>query len=124
MDEKKIPPMIWVMLDESIPQGTHEFADSVNNGPWGSALTTEFIPYLERKYRMDARTSGRVFKRPLERRLGYAAAPDQLSAGVWWHVVHFARPERLSRFYGCRSLCSSRKRLPEAGRLAGPDHPG
>jgi len=59
MDEKKIPPMIWVMLDESIPQGTHEFADSVNNGPWGSALTTEFIPYLERKYRMDARTSGR-----------------------------------------------------------------
>ncbi len=59
MDDKKMPPMIWVMLDESIPQGTHEFADSVNNGPWGSALTTEFVPYLERKYRMDARVSGR-----------------------------------------------------------------
>lgn len=55
----KMPPMIWVMLDESIPQGTHEFADSVNNGPWGTALTTEFIPYLESKYRMDAKTSGR-----------------------------------------------------------------
>jgi len=55
----KIPPMIWVMLDESIPQGTHEFADSVNNGPWGTALTREFIPYLEHKYRMDARTNGR-----------------------------------------------------------------
>jgi S-formylglutathione hydrolase FrmB len=51
--------MIWVMLDESIPQGTHEFADSVNNGPWGAALTTEFVPYLERKYAMDARQSGR-----------------------------------------------------------------
>jgi enterochelin esterase-like enzyme len=59
MKEGKMPPMIWVMLDESIPQGTHEFADSVNNGPWGAALTSEFIPYLERKYRMDARRNGR-----------------------------------------------------------------
>jgi len=49
-----------VMLDESIPEGTHEFADSVNNGPWGTALTTEFIPYLEARYRMDARPSSRL----------------------------------------------------------------
>jgi enterochelin esterase-like enzyme len=59
MADGKMPPMIWVMLDESIPEGTHEFADSVNNGPWGAALTTEFIPYLESKYRMDARTTSR-----------------------------------------------------------------
>jgi hypothetical protein len=59
MTEGKMPPMIWVMMDESCPQGTHEFADSVNNGPWGAALTTEFIPYLEHKYRMDARSNGR-----------------------------------------------------------------
>lgn len=55
----KIPPMIWLMLDESLPTGTHEFADSVNNGPWGTALTTEFIPWIEAKYRMDARARGR-----------------------------------------------------------------
>ena len=55
-----MPPMIWVMLDESIPQGTHEFADSVNNGPWGAALTTEFIPHLEQKFRMDAKPTGRL----------------------------------------------------------------
>ena len=60
MKAGKMPPMIWVMLDESIPQGTHEFADSVNNGPWGTALTTEFIPRLEQKYRMDAKPSGRL----------------------------------------------------------------
>ena len=48
----KMPPMIWVMLDESLPTGTHEFADSVNNGPWGSALTREYIPWLESHYRM------------------------------------------------------------------------
>jgi hypothetical protein len=60
MADGKMPPMIWVMLDESIEEGTHEFADSVNNGPWGAALTREFIPYLEKKYRMDARPTGRL----------------------------------------------------------------
>jgi S-formylglutathione hydrolase FrmB len=59
MVDGKMPAMIWVMMDESIPQGTHEFADSVNNGPWGTALTKEFVPYLEHKYRMDARRNGR-----------------------------------------------------------------
>jgi hypothetical protein len=58
----KMPPMIWVMLDESLPTGTHEFADSVNNGPWGEALTREFIPYLEAKYRMEAKPSGRFLQ--------------------------------------------------------------
>lgn len=59
MEDGQLPPMIWVLLDESCPGGTHEFADSVNNGPWGHALTTELIPHLERKYRMDATPSGR-----------------------------------------------------------------
>jgi S-formylglutathione hydrolase FrmB len=59
MVEHKAPPMICVMLDESLLEGTHEFADSVNDGPWGSALTKEFIPWLESKYRMDARPNSR-----------------------------------------------------------------
>jgi len=59
MEDKKIPEMIWVMLLQASPTGTHEFADSVNNGPWGKALTMELIPHLEKKYRMDARPNGR-----------------------------------------------------------------
>ncbi|MBN8736278.1 MAG: enterochelin esterase [Xanthomonadales bacterium] len=59
MADGKMPPMIWVFLDEHTATGTHEFADSVNNGPWGTALTTEVIPYLESHYRMDAKASGR-----------------------------------------------------------------
>jgi len=59
MLQKKMPEMIWVLLDESSPTGTHEFADGVNNGPWGTALTTELIPSIEAQYRMDARASGR-----------------------------------------------------------------
>jgi S-formylglutathione hydrolase FrmB len=62
MVKKKMPEMIWVLLDESSPTGTHEFADSVNNGPWGTALTTELIPYLERTYRMDATARGRFLQ--------------------------------------------------------------
>jgi len=54
-----MPPMIWVYLDESSPRGTHEFADSVNNGPWGQALTTEFIPWIEKHYAMDGKPSSR-----------------------------------------------------------------
>ncbi len=59
MGEGSMPPMIWVFLDESSATGTHEFADSVNNGPWGRALTTELIPSLEARYRMDGKASGR-----------------------------------------------------------------
>jgi len=62
MKRGKMPEMIWVLLDESSPTGTHEFADGVNNGPWGEALTTELIPSLEATYRMDARTSGRFLQ--------------------------------------------------------------
>lgn len=59
MRDGRLPPMIWVLLDESSATGTHEFADSVNNGPWGEALTAELMPHLEAKYRMDGQASGR-----------------------------------------------------------------
>ncbi len=55
----RTPPMIWVFLDYSGPWGANEFADSVNNGPWGKAFAEELIPDLERHYRMDARPNGR-----------------------------------------------------------------
>ncbi|QHG85693.1 MULTISPECIES: alpha/beta hydrolase [Xanthomonas] len=59
MADRQMPPMIWVFLDQATPTGTHEFADSVNNGPWGTALTEELIPALERQYMMDGKASGR-----------------------------------------------------------------
>jgi hypothetical protein len=62
MKRGSMPEMIWVLLDESSPTGTHEFADGVNNGPWGTALTEELIPRLETTYRMDARASGRFLQ--------------------------------------------------------------
>ena len=41
---------IVVGLDPDCPTGYCAFADSANNGPWGSALTQELIPYIEQKY--------------------------------------------------------------------------
>lgn len=59
MARGEMPPMIWVIPNMSGPAGPTEFADSVNNGPWGTAFTTELVPYLDRTYRTDARASSR-----------------------------------------------------------------
>jgi len=44
-------PVIWVFLDGNCPLGHSVYANSENNGPWGDALTKEFIPALEKQYR-------------------------------------------------------------------------
>lgn len=62
MERHERPEMIYVLLDQSCPFGTHEFANSANNGPWGDALVKELIPALERKYRMDRKPSGRLLQ--------------------------------------------------------------
>ncbi|HUK86394.1 MAG TPA: alpha/beta hydrolase-fold protein [Terriglobales bacterium] len=54
------PEMIYVFLDGQCPLGHHEFADSVNNGPWGESLVREFIPYLEKQFHMDGVARGRL----------------------------------------------------------------
>ena len=105
MKQGKMPEMIWVLLDESSPTGTHEFADSVNNGPWGAALTTELIPDIEAQYRMDARTSRALPAGTFLRRLGNTVASDPLSKDLRRHLVHFARPQRFSFLQHHRSLC-------------------
>ena len=50
---------VVVALVASCPTGHHVFADSANNGPWGKALVTEFIPYLEAHYRLIPDTAAR-----------------------------------------------------------------
>jgi len=55
----ELPQMIYVFLNAHTSMGHHVFADSANNGPWGTALVKEFIPYLEKQFRMDARPSER-----------------------------------------------------------------
>ena len=53
-------PFLYVMLDPNVPTGHCVFADSANNGPWGQALTTEYIPALESKFRAIGQTEDRL----------------------------------------------------------------
>lgn len=46
-------PVIKVYLDGNCPLGHSVYANSDNNGPWGDALTTEFIPAVEKQFRTD-----------------------------------------------------------------------
>lgn len=44
-------PVIRVYLDGNCALGHSVYANSQNNGPWGDALTKEFIPALEKQFR-------------------------------------------------------------------------
>ncbi len=46
-------PCIRVFLDGNCSLGHMVYANSDNNGPWGDALITELIPYIDRQYRTD-----------------------------------------------------------------------
>ncbi len=51
---------IRVVLDPDCGTGHHVFADSPTNGPRGTALVEEFIPYLERTFPAVAEPRGRL----------------------------------------------------------------
>ncbi|MFZ9689043.1 MAG: alpha/beta hydrolase-fold protein [Phycisphaerales bacterium] len=55
-----LPPAVWVVLDPDGPLGHHGFVDSVANGPRGTALATELVPWLEERFRLDARPDARI----------------------------------------------------------------
>lgn len=59
MARGEMPPMIWVVPNMSAPSGPTQFADSVNNGPWGKAFTEELLPYIDHSYRTQNRASAR-----------------------------------------------------------------
>ncbi|CAI5715433.1 unnamed protein product [Peronospora farinosa] len=52
-------PMLRVTLGSRFRFGHTSFADTEANGPWGTALVTEFIPYLESLYAVVPSASGR-----------------------------------------------------------------
>ena len=58
---RKFPRVIVVTLQHPTPYYDNSFAvDSVNSGPYGEAITTELIPYIEKHFRTIARPYGRV----------------------------------------------------------------
>ncbi|MCH2160252.1 MAG: alpha/beta hydrolase-fold protein [Phycisphaerales bacterium] len=47
-----VPQAVWVVLDPNDRLGHHGFADSESIGPRATALVEEFIPWLERRFRL------------------------------------------------------------------------
>ncbi len=47
-----IPKMIYVYPDAHWSLGHTEFADSANNGPWGTAFVNDVVGYVQRSYRV------------------------------------------------------------------------
>lgn len=58
--EDLAPQAVHIVLDPESPLGHHGFVDSTNHGPRGTALVKEFIPYLEREFRLVARPEARL----------------------------------------------------------------
>ncbi len=55
-----IPQAVWVVLNPESPLGHHGFVNSLNNGPWESALVEEFIPWLENRFRLLKTSEARI----------------------------------------------------------------
>jgi S-formylglutathione hydrolase FrmB len=51
---------VWIVLDPEGPLGHHGFVDSAANGPRARALVEEFIPALERQFRLVRRPEARI----------------------------------------------------------------
>jgi hypothetical protein len=48
-----VPPMVGVVFQHPTPYYDDSYAvDSVNDGPYGTAIMTELIPYLEKRFRI------------------------------------------------------------------------
>ncbi len=54
------PQAVYIVLDPEAPLGHHGFCDSAHNGPRGTALVEEFIPYLESQFKNAPRAEGRM----------------------------------------------------------------
>lgn len=50
---------IRVLLGADCPEGHHVFADSANNGPWGTALVEDFLPAFDKRFRTVAARDAR-----------------------------------------------------------------
>jgi hypothetical protein len=55
-----MPEAIFIVLDPNDPLGHHGFIDGDNMGPRGTALVDEFIPWLEKRFRLVSDASGRI----------------------------------------------------------------
>ena len=57
-----MPPAAFIVLDPEDPLGHHGFVDGDNMGPRATALVEEFIPWLEKRFRLIDEPAGRMLQ--------------------------------------------------------------
>ena len=71
------PRMVAISFQHPTPWYDDSYAmNSVNQGPYGDALLTELIPYLEEKFHLVPEGKRAIPHRRFDRRMGSARAPD------------------------------------------------
>ncbi len=109
---KEGEPLIVVLLNPDCPTGHCAFADSANNGPWGTALTTELIPFIETKYSAMNQPAARFVNGHSSG--GWSSLWLQVRYpkvfGGW--LVHLARPRGLHPISTRRHLCPEVQPFP------------
>jgi hypothetical protein len=58
--EEVAPLAVVIVLDPESPLGHHGFTETENHGPRGTALVKEFIPHLEKEFRIVAKPQARI----------------------------------------------------------------
>ena len=113
---------ITVYLDGNCPLGHSAYTNSQNNGPWGDALTQEFIPQLEKTYRcngarfLNGHSSGGWTVLSLQTRYPkvfagcWASSPDPVDYRSFQKINLY---EHQNMFYGKDSV------LNQTGTIAG-----
>ena len=114
---------IRVVLDPDCGTGHHVFADSATNGPRGTALVEEFIPYIEAHSPRSGESSCPLAQWPFIRRLEQPLASGDLSRLLRRYMVDQPRPRRLPRFSTDQSLRVRREHVPRPRREAAADRP-
>jgi len=57
--DRSEPGLVFVFVDANHAWGHHVFADSAGMGPWGTALATELVPAVDRRYGTEPKGDGR-----------------------------------------------------------------
>ncbi|MET0465988.1 MAG: alpha/beta hydrolase-fold protein [Chitinophagaceae bacterium] len=76
MGSEKI--FVFLNPENQTPYGLHAYVDSRVNGPWGTALIEELMPYIQRTYRVSA-----------DPRLTFIQGQSSGGYGALWIALHF-----------------------------------
>ena len=88
--------MIHVLVQHPTPYFDDSYAvNSVNNGPYGDAITLDLIPMIEKQFRGIGAGWARVTDRRIDRRLGSVRRPGVLPGRLQRRLGALSRSDRL-----------------------------